>query len=234
MPDVTQPHPRVPGDFGNGPLGRFTGGVYWFLVVAVMLLVAALPTVVLLLLLDRSPGNAPFLALAAIPLGPALSAALYATRDRGRSESLTPARSFWHGYRLNWADVLRLWVPALVVLGIEGWTLANAGAAGISGLHAVVLLVVAVVVLLWALHAVAIASFFSFRARDVARLAVYYLFRLPLVTLGVVSLLIVAVGVTWYASDVGLAVVSSVWVWFWYRNVRPMLDDVEERFTTTA
>ncbi|WP_159791891.1 DUF624 domain-containing protein [Puerhibacterium puerhi] len=225
-------HQRVPGDFGHGPLGRLTGAVYWFVVVAVLLLVAALPTAVLLLLLDRSPGNAPFLVLAAVPLGPALSAALYAVRDRSRSESLTPARSFWKGYRLNGLDVLRVWVPALLVLGIEGWVLANAGAAGLTPAYVVVLAVLAVVVLLWALHAVAIASFFSFRARDVARLAAYYVLRLPLVTIGLLSLLIFAAGVTWVASDVGLVALGSVWVWLWYRNDRPMLDDVRRRFTT--
>jgi hypothetical protein len=226
--------PRVPGDLGHGPLGRLTGAVYWFLVVALLLLVAASPTVVLLLLLDRSGGNAPFLALAAVPLGPALSAALYAVRDRARSESLTPARSFATGYRLNAVDVLRVWVPALAVLGVVGWTLANAGAAGITLAYAGVLVALAVVVLLWALHAVAIASFFSFRTRDVARLAAYYLLRRPLVTVGLLSLLIFAAGVTWVASDAGIAVLGSVWVWLWYRNDRPMLDDVRRRFTTSA
>jgi uncharacterized membrane protein YesL len=227
--DVAPQH--VPGDFGHGALGRLTGAVYWFLVVAVLLLVTALPTMVLLLLLDRSPGNAPFLALAAVPLGPALSAALYATGDRSRSESLTPARSFWKGYRLNAADVLRVWVPALVVLGIEGWTLANAGAAGLAAPYAVVLAVLAVLVLLWALHAVAIASFFSFRTRDVARLSVYYLFRRPLVSVGLLSLLVFAAGVTWVTADVGIAALGSVWVWLWCRNDRPMLDEVRRRFT---
>jgi uncharacterized membrane protein YesL len=223
----------VPGDYGHGILGRLTAYLYWLVVVTVLLVLTVLPTLVLAALLDRSTANIGLVVLAAIPVGPALSAALYATRDRERSEGLTPARSFWRGYRQNWADVLRIWVPALVVLAIVAYVVANAGAAGVSGLHAVVLLVVAAVVLTLALHAVAIVSFYNFRVRDVVRLSAYYLGRFPLVTLGVVSLLVVAGAVVWFLSEAGLALLGGVWVVFWYRNDARMLDEVRDRYTAT-
>ena len=235
MTDVTShptPPPHVPGDFGHGPLGRATALIYWYAVVTALLALTTSPTLLLLLLLDRSWGNLPVVALAMFPLGPALSAALHATRARAGAEELTPARSFWRALRLNWADVLRLWVPALVVLGIVGYVLANASAAGIGAGYALVLVVIAVLVLVWALHAIAIASFFTFRTRDVARLAVYYLGRFPLVSLGTLSLLVAAAGIAWFATDAVLGIVGGLWVWCWYRNDRRMLDDVRARFTT--
>lgn len=218
-------------ELGDGPLGRATAGVYWLAVVTALLALASSPTVAVVLLLAPSASNVPFVALAALPLGPALSAALYATADRRRAEGLTPARSFWHGYALNWADVLRTWVPALAVLAVVGYVLANRRAAGLSSGYVAVLTLVAVVVAVWAMHAVAISSFFRFRARDVARLSAYYLGHRKGSTLGVLSLLVVALGIVWFASDVLLALLGGVWVWLWYRNVLPLLDDVRARFT---
>ena len=222
---------HVPGDLGHGPLGRATALVYWYVVVTALLALAALPTVVLLLLLDRSASNAPLAALAAVPLGPALSAALYAVRARETEDEVVPARAFWRGYRRNALDVLRVWVPAVAGLGVVGVVLANADAAGVGPTYAAVLVVVAVLVTVWALHAVAIATFYSFRARDVARLAAYYVGRLPLVSLGVLSLLVAAAGIAWFATDAVLAIAGGVWVWCWYRNDQRLLADVRARFT---
>lgn len=226
--------PRVPGDFGQGVLGKLTAWVYWIVVVTVLLALTASPTVVLGALLGSSASNVPLVVLSGIPLGPALSAALYATRDRERAEGLTPARSFWKGYRQNWADALRLWAPALVVLAIVASVLVNADAAGVSGAHASVLLVVAAVVVTWALQALAIVSFFGFRTRDAARLGLFYLGRFPLVTLGVLSLVVVAGAIVWFWTVLGLAAAGGLWVWFWSANVRRMVEDVRERFTQTS
>jgi len=232
-----RPGPHVPGDLGHGALGRLTAVVYWFAVVTVLLALACVPTIVLLLLLDRAWSNVLLGAVFAIPVGPALSAALYTMRDRERlgrdaDAELAPARSFVRGYRLGAADVLRVWAPALVVLGIIGQVLANADAAGVSGAYAVVLAVIALGVLTWALHAVAIATFFSFRTRDVARLAAHYLIRFPVVSFGVVSLVVVAGALVWLGTEVLLALVGGVWAWFWYRGDQRLLDDVRDRFTT--
>ena len=223
---------HVPGELGHGPLGRATALVYWYAVVTVLLAVAALPTLVLLLLLDRSPSNAPLAALAAVPLGPALSAALYAVRARETADEVAPARAFARGYRLGALDALRVWVPALVVLAVVGVVLADTDAAGVGPGYAGALVVIAVLALVWGLHAVAITTFYAFRTRDVARLAAHYVGRLPVVTLGVVSLLVAAAGVAWLATDAVLALVGGIWVWCWYRNDRRMLDDVRARFTT--
>lgn len=221
---------RRSGELGEGPLGRLTGGIYWFLVVGILLGVTALPSLVLLVLLDRSTGNALLAPLCLVPAGPALSAALYALRDRSRAEGLTPWPSFWKGYRLNALDVLRLWAPTMLVLGVIVYSILNIGDAGVPPAFAAVLLVIGVGVLVWSLQALTIASLFSFRARDVARLGAYYMVRMPLVTLGVLSLLVVAAAVVWLMSEVVLVLVAVIWIWFLLNNAGPMLRDVEQRF----
>ncbi|WP_162616315.1 DUF624 domain-containing protein [Xylanimonas allomyrinae] len=225
-----RPAHRTPGDFGEGVLGRATKSIYWYIVLTALLVLTSLPTIALTFLLDASAANVPFFALAAVPLGPALSAGLYTVRARYTDEDLAPARAFWRGYRLNWADVLRLWVPALVVLGITGFTLANGEVAGIGAAYRIVLVLISVVVAAWAMHALAIATFFSFRTRDVARLAVYYLGATKRTTFGVLALLLIAVTGLMFLGEWSLALIG-VWVWFWYQNAKPAFSDIYDRFT---
>lgn len=218
-------------EFGDGPLGRAANSIYWYLVVELLLVLTSLPGLVALALLDRSVGNAPLVLLCLLPVGPAASAGLFALRDRVSADALTPASSFWRGYRLNWADVLRLWTPALVLLGIVGVSLGNLGATGVPGWYAAVLLVIGTGLLLWTMNALVIVSFYGFRARDSARLATYYLAARPLVTLGSLSLLVLAAGVIVLATEVLFGLLAVVWLAFVLRNARPLMADVEERFT---
>ncbi|NDL60950.1 DUF624 domain-containing protein [Phytoactinopolyspora mesophila] len=218
-------------ELGSGPLGQLTGALYWYLVVSLLLILATLPGLVGLALLDRSTGNAPLAALCLVPLGPALSAALFALQDRTGAEWLTPASSFWRGYRLNAVDVLRLWVPTLVVLTLITISLANLDGAAVPRGYGGALLAITALVLVWAVNALVIASFFTFRARDVARLAAHYLFKQPRVTLGTVSMLIVASAIVVVTFDVVMAMLGGVWAGFLLHNHRPLVRDVRERFT---
>lgn len=207
--------------------------MYWYLIVTLLLNLVALPGLVALAFLDRSAANAPLAAVCLLPLGPALSAALFALRHRPKAEDMTPARSFWRGYRLNAADVLRLWTPALIVLAVIAVSLANLEAAGLPGSYAGVLLVIGALVLLWTMNALVIASLFGFRTRDVARLAAYYLVRLPLVTLKTASLLMLAGGIVLFTFDAVLAMLGGLWAGLLLRNAGPLVTNVESRFVRT-
>lgn len=224
-PDRTYDDPR------DSLLGQVAGFMYWYLVLSLLFALAAAPGLAVLLLLDRSSTNAPLAVLCLLPVGPALSGVLFAARDRHRAEGPTPARSFARGYRLNAVDVLRLWVPALVALALIAVCVVNTDAAGVPDGYAGVLLVIALLTVLWALNALVIASLFAFRTRDVARLGAYYLARLPLVTLGMVSLLVLAGGVVYVTFDAVLVMLGGIWAALLLRNAGPMIRDVQARFT---
>lgn len=221
-------------EYGDGPLGRGASAVYWYLVVELLLVLTSLPGLLALTLLDRSVTNAPLVVLCLLPLGPAASAGLYALRGRAKADALTPAASFWRGYRQNWADALRVWAPALVVLGIVAVSLGGLRAAGVPGWFAPALVVIGVGVLLWSVNALLIVSFFGFRTRDAARLAAYYLAARPLVTLGSLSLLVLAAGTVVLATEVVFGLLAAVWLALVLRTAAPVLTDVEDRFTAPA
>jgi hypothetical protein len=218
--------------FGEGPLSRAAALVYTLLVVELLLLLTTVPGLIPLLLLERDASNLPLAAACALPLGPALAAALFATHHRSRDiTDLRPAAAFWRGYRVNLRGVLRIWVPLLVWLTIVAVNLAHFTEAAVPGWWAVLLVLVALAATLWGANALVISSLFEFRGTDVARLAAYFLVRTPGVALGTAGLLIAAAGVTVASSEAVLALMGSVFVALHLLTCQPMITRIEEEFT---
>lgn len=218
--------------FGEGPLSRAVALVYTLLVVEGLLLLTTAPGLILLTLLDRDASNLPLAAACALPLGPALSAALYAlARRRPDLTDLEPMAAFWRGYTLNIMGVLRIWIPFLLVLTVVGVNLTHLAAAGVPAWWVVSLVLVAAAAVLWMANALVITSLFAFRAADVARLAGYFLVREAGVTLGSAGLAIVVGGLTIVTSEAVVMLFASLLVATLLRTGRPMIAEVEENFT---
>lgn len=223
--------PRPDDEVGTGPLARASAAVWWFLVVsALVVLTGGLP-LGLLVVLAWDPGNAPLIAAAFVPLGPALAAAVFAWRRFLADRDLQPARHFWRGYRLDALDVLRWWVPTLAVLALLVLGIGVVDATGMPGAYAVVLLLLAVALLLWAANALVLSATLSLRTRDVARLAAYYLAARPRVTLGSLSHLVISGGVVLLTSDWVLVALAGTLAFAVTVNAEPVLRDAAERFT---
>ncbi|MCG5436185.1 DUF624 domain-containing protein [Micromonospora foliorum] len=218
--------------FGDGPLSRITSRVYILLVVELLLLITTLPALLPLLVLGRDPSNLPLAALLLVPVGPAISAALYALRhQRTDLTDLRPAALFWRGYRANVSGVLRVWVPTLLWLTVLALNLAYSGAVGLSSWWAVPLVLIGVGVTLCAANALVITSLFDFRTRDVLRLAVHFLLRTPGVSVGNALLLAAAAGITAVFSEAVLMLLASVAVLAFLRVSEPMIHLIRKEFT---
>lgn len=213
---------------GEGPLSRVAAYVYTLIVIELLLLLTAAPGLVPIVFLARDASNLVLVGVCLIPLGPALSAALYALyHHRGDLADLHPARAFWRGYRLNFRGVLWIWIPLLVWLTIIAVNLANYSAAGIPLWWAVLLAVIGFVATLWGINALVITSLYSFRIGDLARLAVYFL---PRTFLGNVSVLLVAAAVTAFASEAVLVLLGSVFLLGLLVTSRSMIAAIREEF----
>ncbi|MFG1866880.1 DUF624 domain-containing protein [Micromonospora arborensis] len=218
--------------FGDGPLSRIASRVYILLVVELLLLLTTLPGLLPLLLLSRDPSNLPLAALFLVPVGPAISAGLYALRhQRPDLTELRPAAMFWRGYRANLSGVLRVWVPTLLWLTVLAVNLAYRGAVGLPGWWTVPLVLLGVAVTLCAANALVITSLFDFRTRDVLRLATHFLVRTPGVTVGNALLLVAAAGITAVFSEAVLALLASVAVLAFLRIGDPMIHLIRKEFT---
>ncbi|MDO8143324.1 MULTISPECIES: glycosyltransferase [unclassified Isoptericola] len=199
------------------------------LVVGVLFALAVSPAVLLFGLRGAGAAGTALVALALVFVGPAFSAAAFALGDRAIEEGLGPVAAFGRGYRINAMDALVLWVPS--VLALAGLTLAVASGIGTAPAWATgVGIGAAVLLLLWLVQATVIASFFSFRARDTAKLALYFLGRLPRSTLVVLVAVVLAGAVGWLMSPALLALLGILWVAAVLRADRPLLAETRQRF----
>lgn len=222
-------------EFGDGVLARGAAAVYHVVVLELLLLLTAGPGLVLLALLIPDRSNLPLAALAMVPAGPAVAATVFAWRAVLRHGGLEPARHFWRGYRLNAAPVLRWWVPALAVLTVLAVDLAHLDAVAPPGAlrlaFGAVLAAVTVGVAVTVLHALVLTALFDLRTRDLLRLAWRHAAGSPRVTLGAVSLAVLALGVVAVGSDWVLALTGSLFALLLLHNAAPMTADVEENHT---
>lgn len=218
--------------FGVGPLSRGAALVHTLVTVEALLLIAAAPGLAGLFLLGADPSNLPLLAICLLPLGPALSAALYALHHRDRDlTDLHPARTYWRGWRLNALPVLRLWAPLLAWLTVIAFTLTHFAATGLPGWWAGLLAVIGLGSLLCGAHALVLTSLFSFRTRDTARLAVYFLFRHGRATLAAASLLVLSAAGTALLTEALPALLAAPLLLSLLHGSRAVIAETQEDFT---
>lgn len=225
--------PTAVREFGDGVLARGAAAVHRVLVIELGLLVAAVPGLVPLALLLPDTSNAPLAALALVPVGPAMSAAVFAWRVSLAEPGLEPMRHFVRGYRANALDVLRWWVPTLVLLAVLVTNLAHLDVAvpapaARAVVHGVLVVVLGATVL-WSAHMLVLTSLFTLRTRDAARLGLHHLGRRA--TLSAASLAVLAGGVVVLTSDWVLALLGSLFTLLLLHGARPMVADVEENHT---
>ncbi|MER6180458.1 hypothetical protein [Streptomyces sp. NPDC001652] len=218
--------------FGIGPLSRAAALVHTLVTVEALLLVAAAPGLAGLFLLGPAPSNIPLAALCLLPLGPACAAALYALHHRDRDlTDLHPARTYWRGWRINALPALKLWTPLLTWLTVIAFTLTHFSATGLPGWWAVLLAAIGLGSLLWGAHALVLTSLFSFRARDTARLAGYFLFRHGRATLATVSLLVLTAAGTALLTEALPALLAAPLLLSLLHGDRPVIAETQEDFT---
>ncbi|MFJ8536117.1 hypothetical protein [Streptomyces sp. NPDC093591] len=219
-------------DFGTGVLSRAAGLIHTLVTVEALLLLAAAPGLAGLLLLGPDPANLPLAAVCLLPLGPALSAALYALHHRSRDlTDLHPARVYARGWRLNALPALKLWAPLLAWLTVIAFTLTHFAATGLPGWWAVLLGAIGAGSLLWGAHALVLTSLFAFRGRDTARLAAYFLFRHARATLAAASLLVLVAASTALLTEALPALLAAPLLLSLLHGSRPVIAETEEDFT---
>jgi len=214
--------------FGTGPLSRAAVLIHTLLTTGALLLLTASPGLILLFL----AGPTPLAALFLLPLGPAASAALYALHHRGTDlTDLHPARTYLHGLRVNTLPALKLWTPLLTWLTVIAFTLTHFAATGLPAWWAAILAATALVALLWGAHALILTSLFTFRARDTARLAAYFLLRHGRTTLGALSLLVLTATATALLTEALPALLAAPLLLSLLHTARPVIAETKENFT---
>jgi hypothetical protein len=218
-------------EIGKGPLSRMAAAVYRQIVLGLFLAIAGLPTLLFLSVLKPEPANVVLFVAALLPVAPALSAALYAQRAWVREPDLSPARPLFRGLRMNLRDTLLWWIPVLALMTVLAVNVLFAGAVAGGELIRPVSAVLMAALAVWSGHLLTVTSFFSFRTRDALRVAAAEFFLSWKASLGILSLLIVATAVVVVNSEVLLLLLAWAFAGMLWLVVRPVAEDITERFT---
>ncbi len=224
---------NVPGqadEVGRGVLSRASAGVYRYLVLGAFLALFGAPTLIAWTLLVPAGSNSGFFVAALVPVAPALSAALYAQRSWSRTPDLSPGRALWRGLRSNLVDTLKWWLPVLVVAGVLTFNVFFAGVVPAGEVLRPICLVLLVVLSVWSGQLLVVTSYFSFRTRDVLRVAAAEFFLGWRSTLGLGALLVVAVGTVVLTSEAMLLLTGWAFAGLLRLIMRPVEADITERF----
>lgn len=218
-------------DPSAGAFGTLTQGLMWLLVVQAALLVTLLPTAMAFLFLERHPSNIVLYALFAIPVGPAIQAALYALR-RGDSEGhARPWSRYWEGFRLGWRQSLVIWLPAVVLACLTFINAAYGPSADVASALVIMGLILTGVAVVWSVAALTVISTFSFRTKDLPRVALFGMGSRPLSTIGVLATIFLAAVLVLLTFDAVLLLLASLFCYGLLMTVRPMHAVIREKLT---
>jgi len=184
-------------EVGKSAFARVTAMIYWVLVLEIMFLVTVSPGLIASFFLPPDLSNLPLFAVCLLPFGPSLSALVFAWRRRQFELDLSPAARFWRGYRINLVDVLKWWVPFLILIALGSFVATHLEFTFLPEGSVWLFVVLGVLACLWAGHMFIVTSVFSFRTRDAARLSIYFFFRCFPATLLYLSLLVVCFALTY-------------------------------------
>ena len=217
-------------EIGSGVLSRMAAGVYRLLVLAVFLILMCGPTLVAWTVLGDAAANAAFFVIALLPVGPALSAAVYAMRTWAASPDLSPARALWRGYRLNFLDTMKWWAVVVAVALVLIVNIVFAESVPFGATFRPVGIIVLGLLGVWAGHLLVVSSLFSFRTRDSMRIAAVELFAQWKVSLGFLSLMIVALATVHLGTELALLVFAWAFSGILWLIAQPLIADVSRRF----
>src|SRR5690554_5983284 len=140
------------------------------------LLVTLMPTGVVYAAVERSDvgvATVALFAVAALPVGPALQAGMYALRRPAAAEGQHPWSRYWEGWSLGWRQSLLVWAPVVVLVGGVLATSMVMAEDAIARPLVTTGLIVGGVAGVIAIGTLTVIATYSFRTRDVTRVALF-------------------------------------------------------------
>lgn len=225
-----------PRDYSNETIYTVTNYIYWFILLTFYFSVTNFLFLILFLFFEWDFSNIILYLLSLVPTGPALSALFYCFKKMVKEKELAPTKDFFQGYRKNFTDALKLWIPSLIIMYILAVDLKYylVRDTTFAKMMTFVFLLLIVLFLLIMLYAVQINTFFVFRIRDIFRLSAYYILMNLKETLGNFGIVIVSLIVANFTSNYILLFCVCVIFYLIFLNSRNVMEDIRINFVKTA
>lgn len=216
-------------EFGQGKIHGFTNHIYWLAQINIYFVLCNIVFLFFFLTLEPSFSNIIIYFLALIPSGPAVSALCYAIGKLVRENEISPTKDFFYGYKLNFKDTLKLWLPMLLVIFILVVDLQYfyLEATVINQILAIVFLVVLILMLGLLLYIFPINVTYKFRTRDIYKLSIYYSFKKVKITFGNIGIFIITLFLMYVISDFLILFIASLVCYALMVNSKEVMDDIK-------
>ncbi|MDQ1003290.1 putative membrane protein YesL [Neobacillus niacini] len=218
--------------FGEGILFSVTNHIYALFMTNIYFVISNIICLFFFMTLEPTFSNISIYFLALIPTGPAITALFYSIGKLIREKELSPLHDFIHGYRINFKDTMKYWLPLLLVLYILIVDLQyfNSTPSIINSVLSIVFLIGIILTIVISMSAFLIIAGFKFRYRDLWKLSVYYSFIKVKITFGNISIVIITLFLISVTSKFLLLFIASLICYAFLLNSKGLLEDIQLKF----
>ncbi|MBA4493481.1 DUF624 domain-containing protein [Paenactinomyces guangxiensis] len=219
-------------EFGDGLLFRLTNYIYCLLMTNIYFVLSNMIFLFFFMTLKPSFSNITIYFLALTLTGPSISALLYSIGKLIREKELSPLKDFFHGYKINFKDTMKFWLPLLLVLYILFVDLQyfNANPSTINNVLSAVFLIGIILMIILSMYAFLINAGFKFRLKDIWKLSIYYSFKKVKITFGNLGIVIISMFLTSIISDVLIVCIPSLVCYLFMLNSKEIMEDIKVNF----
>lgn len=219
--------------YGDGIVFTFGNHIYWLFMLNLYFILANVVFLVFFMTLERDFSNIPLYFLALIPTGPSISALLYCLDKMIKEKDLSPTKDFFAGYKKNFKDSMKLWIPLLVLLFIFFVDLKYfiLSESSFSLVLAIFFLLASGLIFLIMLNSLIINMNFAFRLRDLYRLSAYYIIRKLKITLGNIGIIFISFFIVSLTTNFLIIIFASLIIYLILLNSKDLVEDVQTNFT---
>jgi uncharacterized membrane protein YesL len=218
--------------FGEGLLFSLTNHIYWLIMTNIYFILCNVLFLFFFMTLQPTFSNITIYFLALIPTGPSISALFYSIGKLIRERDLSPLRDFCHGYKINFKDTMKFWLPLLLVLYILFIDLQyfNSNPTTINNILSVVFSIAIILMIILMKYAFLINAGFKFRLKDIWKLSVYYSFMKMKITFGNIGIVIILLFLSYLVSDFVIVFVASLVCYLFMLNSKEVVEDIKINF----
>ncbi|MBT2657130.1 YesL family protein [Bacillus sp. ISL-18] len=219
-------------EFGEGTLFSITNHVYWLVMTNIYFVISNAIFLIFFMTLQPTFSNITIYFLALILTGPSISALFYSIGKLIREKELSPLRDFFHGYKMNFKDTMKFWLPLLLVLYILFVDLQyfNSNPSVPHHILSVIFFIGILITMIIMMNSFLINAGFKFRLKDICKLSIYYSFKKVKVTFGNIGIIIISLFLTTITSNFFIVFMASVVCYVFLLNSRDLLEDIKVNF----
>ena len=218
--------------FGEGILYTITNHIYALLMTNIYFVLTNIICLFFFVSLEPVFSNITLYFLALIPTGPAISALIYSIRKLIREKELSPLKDYFHGYKLNFKDTMKFWLPLLLLLYILIVDIHyfNSNPSIVNTILAVIFFIAIILAVVIAMNGFLIVSGYNFRFKDLWKLSIFYSFTKVKITFGNISIVIITLFFLTVTSYFLLLFIGSLICYLFLLNSKGLLEDIQVNF----